>query len=414
MDRPLDENYRKQMITKRVLQAGIALLIIISFFAFVPGWISPSISRNRIRTAIVDRGAIEATISATGTVLPEFEQVISSPIDTRIIKILKTAGTALKKGDAIVRLDVTEPQLAFDKVKEELALKENRQKQLKLELERTLNDLQSQLRIKQLRMEYLNSNADQQQRLVEIGASSKEQLRQAKLEVEIANVELQQLQNSIENTKNSLQAQLDGLALETKILQNEKAQLQRQLDLASTRAERDGILSWVVAEEGATVRKGDAVAKIADLRTFRVEATVSDIHANRLAVGLPVRIKINEDYLSGAVSTVYPTIQNGIMTLLVTLDDKSNALLHSNLRVDVFIVTANKDDVLRIKRGPFANGEGAQQVFVLERGVARRTPVRLGISSFEYFEVIEGLQEGNEVVISDMQDFAHMSEVKVK
>lgn len=414
MDRPLDENYRKQLITKRVLQGGIALLIIICIFVFVPGWISPSISRNRIRTAIVDRGPIEATISATGTVVPEFEQVISSPIDTRVIKILKTAGSPLKKGEPIVNLDITESQLAFEKIKEELALKQNRQKQLNLELAKTLNDLQSQLRIKKLRIEFLNSNSEQQRRLVDIGASSKEQLRQAKLEEEIAAIELDQLQSSIENTKNSLQAQLDGLALETKILQNEKAQLQRQLELVSAKAERDGILSWVVSQEGATVRKGDPVAKIADLRTFRVEATVSDVHASRLSIGQPVKIKINEDNLSGTVSAIYPTIQNGIITMLVSLEDKSNNLLRSNLRVDVFIITANKPDALRVKKGQFASGEGAQQVFVLNDGVAKRTPVQLGISSFELFEVIEGLKEGDEVIISDMRDYIHMGEVKVK
>jgi HlyD family secretion protein len=414
MDRPLDENYRKQLITKRVLQGGIALLILICLFAFVPGWITPSISRNRIRTAKVDRGPIEATISATGAVVPEFEQVISSPIDTRVIKILKTAGSPLRKGEPIVNLDITESQLAFEKIIEELALKQNRQTQLNLELARTLNDLQSQLRIKKLRMEFLNSNSEQQRRLVEIGASSKEQLRQAKLEEEIAAIELAQLESSIENNKNSLQAQLDGLALETKILQNEKAQLQRQLELVSTKAERDGILSWVVSEEGATVRKGDPVAKIADLRTFRVEATVSDVHASRLSIGLPVKIKINDDYLSGAISTVYPTIQNGIITLLVSIDDKSNALLRSNLRVDVFIITASKPDVLRVKKGAFAGSEGMQLVFVLSGGVAKRTPVRLGISSFELFEVVEGLKEGDEVIISDMRDYIHMSEVKVK
>jgi HlyD family secretion protein len=414
MDRPLDENYRKRLITKRVLQTTGALAIIVCFFVFVPGWISPSISRSRIRTAVVERGPIEATISATGTVLPEFESVITSPIDTRVIKILRTAGSALKKGDPIVTLDVTEPQVALDKVKEELALKENRQKQLKLDLERTLNDLQSQLRIKKLRMEYLNSNSEQQRRLVDIGASSKEQLRQAKLEEEIAAIELQQLQGSIENTKNSLQAQLDGLALETRILQNEKAQLQRQLDLASMKAGRDGILSWIVTDEGAAVRMGDPVARIADLRTFRVEATVSDVHASRLSMGLPVKIKINDDHLSGAISTIYPTIQNGIITLLVSLEDKSSALLRSNLRVDVFVVTASKPEVLRVKKGAFASGEGTQQVFVLNDGVAKRTPVQLGISSFELFEVVEGLKEGDEVIISDMRDYIHMGEVKVE
>jgi HlyD family secretion protein len=414
MDRPLDEIFRKKQITKRVMQGTIALVVIVGVFVWAPGWIQPSISKNRLRTAKVDSGPIEATITASGTVIPEFEQILTSPIDSRIIKILKRAGANLRKGEQIVSLDVTELSLALEKVNEELALKQNRQAQLKLDLERTLNDLQSQLQVKKLRMEFLNSNSGQQKRLFEIGASSKEQVRQAKLEEEIAAIELKQLENSIQNTQHSLQAQVEGLVLETKILQNEKTKIQSQLNLASTRAERDGVLSWVVSDEGATLRKGEVVARIADLTTFRVNATVSDVHATRLAAGLPVKVKINEEHLAGTISSVLPTIENGIITLLIDLEDKSSALLRSNLRVDVFIITSSKEMALRIKKGQFVNSEGQQEVFVVRDGVAVKTPVRLGISSFDAYEVIEGLSEGDEVIISDMRDFIHMKEVKIR
>jgi len=414
MDRPIDPFYKRKQFIKQSIRIAIILAVILAVFIWVPGWIQPSISKNRIRTAKVDSGPIEATISASGTVVPEFEQILTSPIDTRVIKILKRAGTELRKGDQIVSLDVTELALALEKVNEELALKQNRQAQLKLDLERTLNDLQSQLQVKKLRMEFLNSSAEQQKRLFEIGAGSKEQVRQAKLEEEIAAIELMQLENSIQNTRHSLQAQQEGLVLETKILQNEKTKIQGQLILASTKAERDGVLSWVVSSEGATIRKGEVVARIADLNTFRVQATVSDVHATRLAAGLLVKAKINDDYLAGSVSNVLPTIENGIITLLIDLEDKSSRLLRSNLRVEVFIITANKEKTLRMKKGAFVSGEGTHEVFVVRDNVAVKTTVRLGISSFDAYEVVDGLAEGDEVIISDMRDYAHLKEVKVK
>ena len=414
MDRPIDPFYKRKQFIKQSIRIAIILAVILAVFIWVPGWIQPSISKNRIRTAKVDSGPIEATISASGTVVPEFEQIITSPIDTRVIKVLKRAGTALRKGDQIISLDVTELALALEKVNEELALKQNRQAQLKLDLERTLNDLQSQLQVKKLRMEFLNSSAEQQKRLFEIGAGSKEQVRQAKLEEEIAAIELMQLENSIQNTRHSLQAQQEGLVLETKILQNKKTKIQGQLILASTKAERDGVLSWVVSSEGATIRKGEVVARIADLNTFRVQATVSDVHATRLATGLLVKVKINDDYLAGSVSNVLPTIENGIITLLIDLEDKSSRLLRSNLRVEVFIITANKEKTLRMKKGAFVSGEGTHEVFVVRDNVAVKTTVRLGISSFDAYEVVDGLAEGDEVIISDMRDYAHLKEVKVK
>jgi HlyD family secretion protein len=208
---------------------------------------------------------------------------------------------------------------------------------------------------------------------------------------------------------------LEGVATEIRILQKERAEIQHQLDLATTKADRDGVLTWAPFEEGATIRKGEVIARIADLNSFRVEATVSDVHATRLAVDLPVKVKINDTTcLTGKVSSILPTIQNGIITLLVNLEDKSNSALRSNLRVDVFIITASKDNTLRIKKGPFVNGEGAQEAFVIRDGTAFKTPVRLGFSSFDYYEVTEGLSEGEEVIISDMRDYIHMKEVKVK
>jgi HlyD family secretion protein len=125
-------------------------------------------------------------------------------------------------------------------------------------------------------------------------------------------------------------------------------------------------------------------------------------------------VKVNEDYLTGTVASILPTIQNGIITLNANLDNKSSKLLRPQLRVDVFIITAHQDHALRIKKGPFVNGEGSHEVFVIRDGVAYKTPVRIGLASFDQYEVVEGLSEGDEVIISDVRDFIHMKEIKVK
>ncbi|MGH7456616.1 MAG: efflux RND transporter periplasmic adaptor subunit, partial [bacterium] len=367
-----------------------------AIFIWVPGWISPSVSRNRIRTAKVDRGPIEATITASGTVVPEFEQVISSPIETRVLKILQRPGAVLKKGEPILELDISATTLALEKLNDQIALKQNEQARLKIDLDKTLNDLQTQLQIKKLRLEFLKSKTEQQQKLFEIGGSSKEQLRQTKLEEDIAQLELQQLETSIRNTRQSLQNQLEGVATELKILQDERAEARHQVELASAKAERDGVLTWAVSEEGATIHQGEVIAKIADLNSFRVDATVSDVHATRLAVGLPVKVKVNDDYLAGTISSILPTIQNGIITLHATLEDKSSQLLRSNLRVDVLIITSQKDNALRVKKGAFVNGEGEHEAFVIRDGTAYKMPVRIGLASFDQYEIVEGLSEGDE------------------
>ncbi len=413
MDRPLAPEILQRENIKRALKIAMPVIAIVAVLMLISAWIHPSINRNRIRTAKVERGPIVATITASGTVIPEFEQALSSPIDSRVLKVLKKPGAVVAKGEAILELDVSAAQFDLEKVTDQIKLKENQQAQLRLDLDKTLTDLQTQARIKQLRREYLQAKSAQQKQLFAIGGSSKEQLRQSELEEEIAELELQQLDSNIRNTQNSLQNQLQGVATEIRILQKERVEAQHQLELATTKAERDGVLTFALSEEGTTVRKGEVLARIADLGSFRVQAAVSEVHATRLAVNLPVKIKVNEDFLTGSLAAIYPKIENGIITMSVNLDDKSNAALRSNLRVEVFIITASRDNVLRLKKGAFAAGESMNEVFVLRDETAFKTPVRLGLSSFEYFEVTEGLSEGDEVIISDMRDFAHVKEVRV-
>lgn len=413
MDRPIDEDYRKKKLIKRVSMGFIGAAVLLVLLTWAPRWVRPTLAKNRIRTAVVDVGPVEATITSSGTVVPEFEQVLSSPIDSRILKILKRPGSQLKRGDAIMELDVSQATLELNKLNQQLAIKQNQQAQRKLELENTLLKLQSLLGIKRLDLKSFQLQLTQQRKLWDAGLTSEGQLRHAEVQEETAQTELKQLEEEIVNARRATQSQLDGLVLEIKTLEQERDEAQRQLDLATTRADRDGVLTWVMTEEGSSIHKGEVIARTADLSSFRVEAKISDVHAGRLSVNLPVRIKVDEEYLEGSISSILPTIKDGIMTLLVALEQKSSKLLRANLRVDVYIVTDHKDRALRIKRGPFANSEGDHEVFVIRGDMAVKVPVRLGIASFENFEVVKGLLQGDEVIISDMTDYLRMKEVKL-
>lgn len=413
MDRELDPTFRKKQLIRRALLIALPVCLLAALFVWGPGLIKASISRARIRTAKVERGPIEATISASGTVVPEFEQVLSSPINARVVRILKRPGEVVKRGEPIIELDTSESILVLEKVNQQVELKLNQQAKAKLDLENTLNTLQSQWEIKNLEYKSAKSSASRSRTLNKQGLLSEEQLRQAELQEERVGYELKQLEAAKKNAQQSTRTQLEGLALEMKTLRKEKSEAARQLDLATTKSDRDGVLTWVISEEGATVQKGAVIARIADLNSFRVDATLSDVHASRLSTAMAVSVKVNEDYLPGFIASINPTINNGIITILIRLKDKASPLLRSNLRVDVLIVTERKDQALRIKKGPFVNSEGVHDVFVVRGDTAIRMPARIGISSFDSYEIIDGLIEGDEVIISDMADYMHLKEAKI-
>jgi HlyD family secretion protein len=390
------------------------LALLAGALVWLPGLVRPSISRASVRTAVADAGPIEAVITATGTVVPEVEQVVSSPVDARVLRILKRTGARLEKGDPLVTLDISETQLAVDTLGQDLAIKQNQQARTRLSLEKSLIDLNGQVEVKTLQLASLRSQLARDRQLTADGLLSQELLKKSELAVSQAQIELAQLEGSRENARIANRTEVEGLGLEMSKLHQEQREARRLLDLATPRADRAGVLTWALSQEGVAIRKGDVIARLADLGSFRVEATVSDVHARRLAAGLPVTVKVNDDTLEGTVAAVLPTIQNGAMTLQVALKDPSSALLRSNLRVDVGIVTASKPRVIRIRRGPFASGEGVQQVFVIRGDRAVRTPVELGLSSFDQFEVVRGLVPGDEAIISDMNDYTRLKEVRIR
>ncbi len=414
MDRPIDADVQRRRTLRRAGTAAAVVALLAAALLWLPGLVRPSISRASVRTAIADAGPIEAVITATGTVVPEVEQVVSSPVDARVLHILKRTGAMLKKGEPLLTLDISETQLAVDKLGQDLAIKENQQARTRLSLEKSLIDLNGQVEVKTLQLASLRSQLARDRQLAADGLLSQELLKKSELAVSQAEIELKGLEGSRENARIANGNEVTGLGLEMSKLQQEQREARRLLNLATPRADRDGVLTWALTEEGVAIKKGDVIARVADLGSFRIQATVSDVHAGRLSAGLLVTVKVNEDVLEGTVAAVLPTIQNGAITLHVALKDPSSPLLRSNLRVDVGIVTARKPRVVRIRRGPFATGEGAQQVFVVRGDRAVRTPVELGLASFDHFEVVRGLVPGDEAVISDMSDYTRLREVRIR
>lgn len=414
MDRPLDAGHRRARIIRRAAIAVAAVAAVAAALAWVPAWAGPSVNRARIRTATVDTGPIDATIAASGVVVPELEQVVSSPVSARVIRVLKRPGDVLARGDAILELDVSESRLAVEKLDQQLALKENDQAGTRLELEKTLATLESNWQIKKLELESLEAKVEQKRKLHASGVLSGDALREAELGATTARIQLVEIEKGRANAEASTKTRIAGLELEVDTLRRERAEAARKLELATTKADRDGVLTWVVPDEGSTVAEGAVIARIADLSAFRVDATVADVHAERLAAGLPVRVKVGEVLLDGTVTNVLPTIKDGTVTVHVALAEKASPLLHANLRVDVLLVSERRDRALRVRKGPFVSGgNGVQQVFVVRGDTAVRVPARLGITGMDEYEVLDGLVEGDEVIVSDMTDYLYAKEVRL-
>jgi len=414
LDQPLNPEIIRKKRNRRIFIFFSAFAGIFLFGYLMISWIRPSIERSKIRTAKVEKGLIEASITSTGTVVPEFEQVISSSIESRILKVLKRPGDTVKKGEQILLLDVKEAQENFENLNDQLKLKENSAKKLSLELKNTIVKLESDIKLKSLEAQIAKAKLEQTQKLFEKMISSKNELQQSELEAARTQFSLDQLSDSRNNSETLTKVQLEGFQIEIDILKRDLQAAKRIVDLAAASAAQNGVLTWALQQEGSPVRKGDLIARVADLTSFEVKATVSDIHASRLQLGLPAKIKIDTTILTGQITNIQPTVENGIITVFIGLNDKSNKLLRSNLRVDISIITDYKDNVLMVKKGQFSTGGGINQVFVIKENEAVKTPVQFGLSGFEKNEVLSGLELGDEIIISNTENIIDYDKVKIE
>ncbi len=414
MDRELDQSFQRRRTGRRLAWGAASLGLLVAVLVLLPGWLRPSLERARIRTGRVDRGPIEGIVEASGTVIPAFEGVLSSPVDARVERILKRPGETVRSGDEILRLDTSQYRLALETIQDNLAKKVNEQEQIRLALDKSLRDLRGRIESTRLDAEAAEYRAEQNRKLRNDGLVSEQNLKASETEAKKARIELSQLEDSVEDERRSAQARVQGLALDLQTLQKERAEALRRLDLATTRSDRVGVLTWVIPQEGATIRTGEVIARIADLDSFRVEATVSDVHSSSLAPGLPVRVMIDGQPLSGRLANIYPTIENGAIKFAVDLDDARHPKLRNALRLDVLVVTASRTGALRVPKGPFSKGGSVEPVFVVEGDRAVRRNVRFGVTGYDHYEVLEGLSEGEEAILSDMSDYAHLEQVSLK
>jgi HlyD family secretion protein len=375
--------------------------------------VRPAVAASDIRISEIRRGAIANTINASGVVVPVHEELVSSPFQTHVARVVAKVGQQVKAGELLVLLDDTAPRLALDSVKEQLAQQGNRILGLTLEMEQKRKQVQSSIELLELDLQATQVKWQRFETLRKSGAVSGEDLLTAELNVKRTQIQLRQQRELIEDGRRATGSSIDGARLQQAILRRQLEQQQQLLAQASVRAPFAGMLTALASEEGASIATGQLVAKVSQLDNYRVEASLSDFHARSIELGQAVRIEQNGKLLAGTVENILPEIQNGVIKLLVALAQPNDPLLRNKMRVDVNIVTEQKTGALVADSGAAFNGRGRQQAFVVRGGVARKTQVEIGASDGQSVEIVAGAGLGERIIVSDTSRFKDADSVRV-
>jgi HlyD family secretion protein len=413
MDKVIEEEVTAQKRKKGLAIGIIILALFVLATWFIRATLKSTVSKAQIITAVVERGDVENTLNASGEVLSEFEEILTSPISASIKNVVMDAGNKVKAGQSILTLDKSASQTEFEKINFQLQSKRNEISKLKLDLNKSFFDIQSNNDIKQLRISNLADAVENAKRLFKAGGGTREGIEQAQLNLKVAQLEKKQLENEIKSKQQTMQIEIKEAEIALAILENDLRELQRKLQLANIIATRSGVVTYVNKNIGATVREGESLARIADLSSFKVNGNISDNYMDQLHNGMPVIVRINETQLKGHVVNVYPSVQNGIVTFDVQLDERNSKQLRPNMKVDVFLVTDMHSKVMRVANGPAFKGPADQDIFVLNGGKAERRSVHIGLSNFDFVEIKDGVKPGDVVITSDMAEYKNVKELTI-
>ena len=415
MDREIPKEIRQKERNKKLLKYGGIASAVVACLALLISFMQSSVKLKDLVLSTVDNGLIEVSVSASGKVVPAFEEIINSPINTRIVEVYRKGGDSVDVGTPILKLDLQSTETEYKKLLDEEQMKRYQLEQLKVNNETFLSNLAMNVKVSAMELNRKEMELRNERYLDSIGSGTHDKVRQAELAYNKGKLELEQLQQQYENEKKVKAADLKVKELEFNIFSKGLAEMKRTLNDAQVGSPRKAILTFVNNQVGAQVGKGEQIAVVSDLSHFKVEGEIADTYGDRIAAGGKVIVKVGSEKLEGVVSSVTPLSKNGVISFSVQLENDSHKRLRSGLKTDVYVMNAVKEDVMRIANASYYVGRGDYELFVLdsEDELVKRK-VKLGDSNFEFVEVVSGLQSGDQVVISDMSSFKNKNKLKVK
>ena len=414
MDREIPEEVRNKERNKKIIRyggIGVASVIVISVLI---SFMRTGVKTKDLVFSTVDKGTIEVSVSASGKVVPAFEEIINSPINTRIVEIYKKGGDSVDIGTPILKLDLQSVETDYKKLLDEEQMRSYKLNQLRVNNQTKLNDLAMKIKVSAMQLNRKKVELRNEQYLDSLGSGTTDKVRQAELSYNVAQLEYEQLEQQYDNEKEVLAAEYKVQELDFSIFRKGLAEMKRTLDDAQIRSPRKAILTYINNQIGAQVSQGSQLAVISDLSHFKVEGEIADTYGDRVAAGGKAIVKIGSEKLEGTVSSVTPLSKNGVISFTVQLNEDNNRRLRSGLKTDVYVMNAVKEDVMRIANASYYVGRGEYELFVRnsDKEIVKRK-VQLGDSNFEFVEVASGLQPGDQVVVSDMSNYKNKNKLKL-
>ena len=407
---------KRQKKIRRAIYAAVGLLAIVLITVGVSRLkpAAPGVERSTVWIDTVKRGDMVRQIRGSGTLVPEDIRWINTTTQGRVERIVLRPGAHVKPDSVIMELSnpdlvqsVMDAQLAHASA---VAAFANRKA-----------ELESQLLNQEAALATVESNYKQS----ELVLAANQELYKANL---ISELQLKQFMGTRDELKNRLAADQKRLEIaragvksqlapqEAEITQRKAAYDLRvqQLENLKVKAGMSGVLQIVPVEVGATVGPGTNLARVADPSTLKAELRIAETQTKDITIGQIAEVDTRNGVVAGRVSRIDPAATNGTVGVDITLEGPLPPGARPDLSVDGTVRLEKLDNVIFVGRPAFGQEEGTVSLFkLMPNGEAVRTTIKLGKSSVNTIEIKEGLQPGDQVILSDMSSYDQFDRVRI-
>ena len=284
MDREIPKEVRQKERNKKIIRysaIGVAGVIVVSVLISL---MRVGVEEKDLVFSTVDKGVIEVSVSASGKVVPAFEEIINSPINSRILEIYKKGGDSVEIGTPILKLDLQSTETQYQKLLDEEQMRRYKLDQLRVNSQTKLSDMAMQIKVSAMKLSRMKVELRNEHYLDSLGAGTTDKVRQAELSYNVAQLEYEQLQQQFKNEQEVAAAELKVQELDFNIFRKSLAEMKRTFEDAQIRSPRKAILTFINNQIGAQISQGEQVAVISDLSHFKVEGATMTKAADFLTV----------------------------------------------------------------------------------------------------------------------------------
>jgi HlyD family secretion protein len=414
--RPPKSKIKKKIRNAVMIVIGVAAIGGITYGLTKLKPAAPTLDRSTAVIETVKRGEMVRDVRGNGTLVPELTRMVPAPADGRVERILLKAGVEVDPSTVIVEL--SNPQLEQQAVDTELQVKaaEADQENLKVRLE-------SEAMTQKAAIATINSQYSQAKLQLDADEKLYEQKLVAELNIKISRVAVQDLANRLKVEQErlavsvkSVKAQMNAAASRLNQLRALATLRRQEVDALKVRAGTAGVLQQVSVSEGQQVTPGFNIARVADPSSLKAVLRVAETQIKDVRIGQPVIVDTRNGLIQGTVSRIDPAAREGTFEIDASLIGPLPPSARPDLSVDGTIELERLKDVLKVGRPAFGQAQQTIGMFVLtpDGTEAERRTVRLGRNSVSTIEILEGLKEGDQVIISDTSALDSYNRIRVR